>query len=187
MTLPLTQYVPDEGFAPGEETAAGGAIAPELPPFEILKRLPGAQEWAFQCMQLSSVVGANAAINNTTAGVSANYQMLGGLEGLIDWLSLGPNMIPNSGASATWLAAIKLNNVAIPGWGVVGQLKATTQLGYWWADVSIYVKENSLVQLFQVSASIGTVDIGGYVHGWAWPIRSRMAWEQAHPQKIVGA
>lgn len=177
-----TPYVPFDGLAPGEETDQGGPVAPELPSFEVLKRLPGVQEWTFQCLATSAGIPAGGPITHTTAGVPSNYTMLQGLEGLIDLLAVGPNMLPTTGGGSSWMAAIKTNNVPVPGWGVFGQLQATDGIGNWWASVSIYIRENSLVTLCQQSASIGVVDIGGWVHGWTWPIRSRLAWELAHPR-----
>lgn len=156
-----------------------------FPPLEALYGLPGVIEWFFSCIASHGTIPPNAAITNVTPGAASNLKVPAGYEGLIDFLQLGPNMIPSSGGAAgTWSAAIAFNGRFIPGWVFVGSLQGTDGMGNWWTPTRILIPENTLVTLNKTGDSfgVGTEDIGGTLHGIIWPKRSRLDWQRRHPE-----
>jgi hypothetical protein len=171
------KYIPPGAFLQ-ETSEPGPVIFGVQAPFEVLKRLAGALEWRFVCLQDSTSVAAGNAIGNVTAGVPTNFLVQPGFEGLIDWLVVGPNMNPST-TQATWNAALTGNAVPFPGYEFFGRLKASDGAGNWWVESSIFVPENTLIELRKASDGFGVAPnaIGGDVHGWVWPIRARIEWE----------
>jgi hypothetical protein len=164
---------------PGKPPARPGRA-----PLDILKRLPGAIEWGFECFQDSTAVAAGNAIGNTSPGVPTNFQVEDGFEGIIDWLVVGPNMIPST-VAPTWNASLTVNRVAVPGYEFFGRLMMTDGVaGNWWAFATILVGQSTLIELRKASDTFGAspTTIGGRVHGFTWPLRSRIDWEQMHPE-----
>ncbi len=158
---------------------------PQLPPFDVLMRLPGAIAWSFECFQDSTSVAAGAAIGNNTAGAAANFTVPDGMEGLITRLIAGPNMIPST-ASGTWNGQLTVNAVSVPGFEFFGRLWATDGMGNWWDDLRVFVPELSLIELRKASDTFGVTPttIGGRVYGWVWPMRARLDWEALHPESV---
>lgn len=150
---------------------------------DILKKLPGSVEWTFSCMNVHTAIATLAAMNNITPSVPSFYQVAAGYEAVITWVQIGPNIVPSSGGVGSWAPGLTLNLVPVPGWYPISTLPGTDGMGNWWADCEIYVEENSLVNLIKWSDTLGAgnpADIGGTVHGYTWPIRSRLTWEATH-------
>lgn len=176
------KYIP-RGFAP-LQPQGGKPLVPIQIPFDVLRRLPGVIEWGFECFRDSTAIANGNPITNVTPGVPINFQVEDGFEGLIDWLSVGPNMNPST-AAGTWNASLTINGVHVPGLEFFGRLKEFDGFGTWWVDTLILVPENGLIELRKESDSFGVnpTTIGGRVHGLTWPIRSRLDWELTHPEK----
>lgn len=176
------RLIPRGVFAPAQGTPKQPRLG-SFPPIEQLYRLPGVLEWYFSCIASQGTIAVGAAITNVTAGAPSSLNVPGGSEGLIDYVQLGPNMMPTSGgAGGTWVAGIRFNQQFVPGWAFVGSLKATDGMGNWWTEARIFIPENTLVTLVKQSTGfgVGTQDIGGTLHGIIWPKKSRLNWQRLH-------
>lgn len=174
-------------FPPGSfGTVKKGTGGPKLhrnAPLAVCQKLPGSMEWAFYCINTHGAIPTFGALTNITPSIPSFFLVPPGFEGVITWIEIGPNVIPTSGGSGTWFPGLVCNQVGVPGWYPLPNLKATDGFGNWWTEAEIYLEENSLVQLVKLGDSLGggnPADIGGSVHGYIWPIRSRERWESTH-------
>lgn len=174
-------YIPPGAFADTAPNPTARGNQPPSAPFEILKRLAGAIEWNFECLALSNTVANGTPIGNVTPGVPTNYQVPNGMEAMIDYIRCGPNMIAGIG-TPTWNASLTANGVAIPGFIFFGQLPFSDGTGNVWMPASVYVRSATLIELRKASDGFGVNSeaVGGFVRGWAWPIRARLDWEKRH-------
>lgn len=160
----------------------GGPKRSRKPSLDTLIHLPGATEWAFFCINLHTAIATNAAINNVSPSIPAQFKVPNGFEGVVTSINIGPNVIPTSGGNGTWFPGLVVNMTPVPGWYPLPTLEATDGMGNWWQPkCEIYLEESSLVQLVKVGDTLGAgnpADIGGSVRGYIWPIRARMTWEK---------
>lgn len=156
------------------------------PTFETLKRLPGAMGWQFEVMQAASGVVLPGPIQNqgSLPPPPNGFTIGGGFEGLIDMISIRNIAIDSGSGVANLFYSLALNGVPLAGYENMGQLQESDGNGNWWANVNEFVQENTLIELWLLSnASPSGWVCGGRVHGWQWPIRSRMDWEAMHPER----
>lgn len=171
-------YIPPGGFA-DQGRPSPKLVTPQIKaPVEVLKRLVGAVEWNFECLQLSNAVAAGTAIGNVTPGVPTNFQVQNSFEALIDYVRCGPNMFANIG-TPTWNASLTGNGVAFPGFIFFGQLPFSDGAGSVWMPTQVFVGPNTLIELRKASDGFGvnSEGVGGFVRGWTWPVRARKDWE----------
>lgn len=180
--ISLGRMLPPGAFGPLVRQK-GGPKRHRTPSLQVLKTLAGAVEWSFFCINTHTAIPTNGALNNISPSVPAQFTVPAGFEGVITYIFIGPNVIPTSGGNGTWFPGLVCNNVPVPGWWPLATLKATDGFGNWWTDCEVYLEENSLVQLVKLGDTLGAgnpADIGGTVHGYVWPIRSRLTWEATH-------
>lgn len=179
-------YLPPGAFGSERPRPKTYESVPVGAPFEVLKRLPGAIEWNFECLALSNTVANGTAIGNVTPGIPTNYQVQNAFEGLIDFVRCGPNMIAGIG-TPTWNASVTVNRVHVPGFIFFGQLPFSDGVGNVWMPTAIFVGQNSLIELNKESDGFGVNSeaVGGFVRGWTWPVQARLEWERKHPERIA--
>lgn len=189
MRGPTGKYFPLGSLLPwGKQT--GGPKTHRMPSFEVLRTLPGAIEWSFFCINVHTALATFAPLNNVSPSVPAQFQMPFGSEGMITYIQIGPNVVPTSGGNGTWFPGLVFNNIPVPGWYPIASMKATDGFGNWWTDCMIPVPEGNLVQLIKLGDTLGAgnpADIGGTVHGWLWPIKSRLQWEESVGRVLSGS
>lgn len=162
--------------------SAGGPKRHRIPTFDVLRTLPGATEWSFWCIQVHTAIATFAPLNNVTPSIPSFVNIPSGFEGLVTWITIGPNIIPSSGGLGTWFPGLTFNQVAVPGWYPMAAGNATDGMGNWWMTTEIPVPSQTTINLVKLGDTLGAgnpADIGGQVHGWQWPIRSRLEWEKS--------
>lgn len=173
-------YFPPNTWTPTRARSGGPRPRPRPSP-ETARRFPGAQEWAFSCIQQHTGVATDGPIQNPGPTIPSQWTIPQGWEGVVTFVQIGPNLIPTSGGNS-WNAGVKFNGVPVPGWYPIGGLKATDGMGNWWADCDIPVPESTLITLVKFGDALGAgnpADIGGNVHGIMWPVMSRVYWEDS--------